>query len=139
MLNRSLDFSLRYFEGPNEQTGYLGEFFKQRHFLICSLERIASVGRAMGDLLSGRPLRINHVHRTRHEPAFASWRASVRWSEVRRFYDKDEELYDKVTQAGGCLARTSNARLRRALDETAAPLASWHPPKKGRAPSTTKR
>lgn len=120
--SKAFDFSLRYFEGPNEQSGYLGRFFKQSHYLICTLERIGSAADAVGRLLTNRSsLSVGHAHRTRRERT-SSWNATVRWEELERFYDQDAALYRKVSRAGGCLARSSSAQLRDVLSQAAAPV-----------------
>lgn len=121
----ALDLSLRYFEAPNEQTAYLGKaFFRQQHYLVCSLWRITSVGRTLGAVLNST-LVVHHAHRTHSEPLIERWRESVRWDELRsRFYASDDTLYKRVAGAGGCLARTSSSWLRRTIDVAAAPV-TW--------------
>ena len=127
LASRAYDFGLRYFEGANEQTGYLGAgpkgLFSQEHYLVCSLERIAVVGDVIGHLLLNRSLSVGVTHQTRWERAanWGRWRATVQWSGLARYYDQDEALYQRVSRAG-CLAHTSSAWLRRALEGVAAPI-----------------
>jgi hypothetical protein len=123
MASNAFDVDLRYFQGPNEQRGYLGSaFFKQEHFLLCSLERIETIGEVVGRLLpNASSLRVGHSHRTRWE-RLTSWRGTVEWDELRRFYEHDEELYRRVSRLG-CLAKTSSSSLRSLLNAAAAPLA----------------
>jgi hypothetical protein len=123
MESNALDVDLRYFPGPNEQRGYLGSaFFRQENYLLCSLERIGSIGDVVSHLLpNASSLRIDHAHRTQWERV-TSWRKTVRWEELRSFYQQDEELYRRVSRAG-CLARTSSASLRAILNSAASPLA----------------
>ena len=120
---KSVDFSLRYFEGNDEQSGYLGSIFSRSHFLVCTTERMASIGAILGSVLlnDSASMHISHTHRTRWA-GLPDWAAAVQWEDIRRFYGQDEGIYSRVTRAGGCIARTSSSWLKRVLNVSASPL-----------------
>lgn len=122
MKSPHFDFDLDYFQRSNAQHTHLATLLRQEHYLICTLERIASVANAIGRvLLNHSTVPVDHTHRG-HPDRIARWRATVRWDEVRRHYALDEALYERIRRAGGCVGRTLSTWLRDVVDGASAPV-----------------
>ena len=123
LASRAIDFSLRYFEGNDEQSGYLGGIFSRPHFLVCTMERLATIGAALADVLGNETTAMPIPHVRSHPwTSLPKWAASVQWKDLSQFYGQDEALYRRVNGTGGCIARTSSPWLRKILVTAAAPL-----------------
>ena len=114
---------LPYFSLANEQTNHIGDLWQEPNWLLCSIERLQSVVRAIGELLerNASSLAYRHDHRQRWSRG-ASYRRSVKWSGLERYYMLDRSLHALVN-ASGCIAHSRDGELRRRLERVIAPTA----------------